>query len=96
VHDPRPPRTWQRFLAALAAGRRLNRSEAARELDDHCLHSTAAEQGAKRVTIGVTIARSPETVPGAFGPVHCCRYRLAADAHQRALERLGRERQGSA
>jgi hypothetical protein len=62
----------QRVLSAFMAGKTLNRFEAARELRDWCLHSTVSELEGK----GVLIDRTPETVPGAYGPVHCKRYKL--------------------
>jgi hypothetical protein len=49
----------------------------------------------QRVTIsqleqrGLMIDRREETVPGTFGPVHCCRYWLADDSRERARELLG-------
>lgn len=35
------------------------------------------------------VLRADEKVLGAFGPVHCCRYRLDPASHQRARELLG-------
>lgn len=67
-----PPPKWKRVLAALAAGRSLNRWEAARELRDWCLHSTVA--GLE--TRGLRIDRSDEVIEGHFGPIHCKRYRI--------------------
>lgn len=62
----------RRVLAAFVAGRSLNRWEAARDLRDWCLQSTVSELEGR----GVRIDRAPETVPGAYGAVHCKRYRL--------------------
>jgi len=78
---------WRRVLAAfLDRGLRgLNRFEAARELRDHVLPTTVSQLEAR----GVRILRREETVPGAFGPVHCCRYWLSPEACQRAWELLG-------
>ena len=71
------------MTSVLLGGRTLNRFEAAREFRDSCLNTTIS-QLEKR---GLTIHRKNETVPGAFGPVHCCRYWLAPEsrAHARAL-----------
>lgn len=82
------PRKWQRVLRAFVDGRSLNRWEAARELRDWCLHSTVSELQGR----GVKILRREEKVPGAFGPVRCCRYWIAPEALQRARELLGDER----
>lgn len=83
----RPERKWRRVLRALFDGRSLNRFEAARELRDWCLNTTISQLEQR----GLTIRRKAETVPGAFGPVHCCRYWLDQAAHQRARELLGLE-----
>lgn len=72
------PRKWQRILQAFVDGRTLNRFEAARELRDWCLNTTIS-QLEKR---GVTILRRDETVPGAYGVVHCCRYWIAPESIQ--------------
>lgn len=82
---PAQPRKWRRILQALVDGRTLNRFEAARELRDHVLPSTVSELEKR----GLTIHRKGETVPGAFGPAHCCRYWLAPESRARALELLG-------
>ncbi len=83
-NQSRTPRKWQRILAALVGGRTLNRFEAARELRDWCLNTTISQLEQR----GVRISRHDETVPGAFGPVRCCRYRLAPESLQRARELL--------
>lgn len=80
------PRKWQRILRALVDGRTLNRFEAARELRDHVLPSTVSELEKR----GLTIHRKDETLPGAFGPIRCCRYWLAAESRGLALELLSR------
>jgi hypothetical protein len=85
---PKPsatPRKWQRVLRALLDGRTLNRFQAARELRDWCLNTTVSQLEQR----GLKIDRRDETVPGAFGPVHCCRYRLADDSRERARQLLG-------
>jgi hypothetical protein len=41
---------------------------------------------------GLRILRVDETVPGAFGPVHCCWYRLDPECAPRARELLGAPR----
>ncbi len=79
------PRKWQRILRALVDGRTLNRFEAARELRDWCLNTTISQLEGR----GVQIHRRDETVPGAFGDVHCCRYWLSPESLQRARELLG-------
>src|SRR5258705_493757 len=80
-----PPRKWARILRALLDGRRLNRFEAARELRDWCLNTTVSQLERR----GLRILRKDEVVPGAFGPVHCCRYWLAPESTARAHELLG-------
>ena len=67
------PRKWQRVLRAFVDGRSLNRFEAARELRDWVLPTTVSQLERR----GILIFRHDETVPGAYGPVHCCRYRIA-------------------
>lgn len=67
------PLKWQRILRAFADGKTLNRFEAARELRDWCLNTTVSQLERR----GVVILRRDEQVPGAFGPVRCCRYWLA-------------------
>jgi hypothetical protein len=79
-----PPRKWARILRALLDGRRLNRFEAARELRDWCLNTTVSQLERR----GLTIQRKDEVVPGAYGPVHCCRYWLAPESSERARELL--------
>ncbi len=78
------PRKWQRVLRALVDGATLNRFEAARELRDWCLNTTISQLEGR----GVRILRRDETVPGTFGPVHCCRYHLAPESRERAAELL--------
>lgn len=80
-----PPRKWRRVLAALYDGQSLNRFEAARELRDWTLNSTVSELEGK----GIRIERASESVPGAFGTVHCKRYQLSPESRQRARELLG-------
>lgn len=82
---PRQPRKWKRVLRAFVEGRTFNRFDAYRELRDSCLNTTVSQIEAR----GVQILRRDETVPGAFGPVHCCRYWIAPEALQRARELLG-------
>ncbi len=78
------PRKWQRVLRAFLDGRSLNRFEATRELRDWCLNTTVSQLEGR----GIKINRVDETVPGAFGPVRCCRYRLALESRERAAELL--------
>jgi hypothetical protein len=79
-----PPK-WQRVLSAFLDGRSFNRFEAARQLHDHCLHSTVSTIQAK----GVRIFRCEETIPGYRGiPTRCCRYWLPSSSVQKAREIL--------
>jgi hypothetical protein len=80
------PRKWQRVLRAFVDGRTLNRFEAVRELRDWCLNTTVSQLEQR----GVTILRRDETVPGAYGPVHCCRYWIAPGSIQHATALLSR------
>jgi len=79
------PRKWQRVLRWFVDGGTLNRFQAYRELRDSCLNTTVSQLEQR----GVRILRHEETVPGAFGPVHCCRYVIAPEARQRARALLG-------
>jgi len=82
----KPPRKWQRVLAAMVEGRSFNRFEAERVLNDHCLHSTVSTIQAK----GLPIERHDEVVPGYQGiPTHVCRYWISDANRERALELLG-------
>ena len=81
----RPPKKWFRVLSAFFEGRSLNRFEAVREVRDWCLHTTVSQLEDR----GVKIDRVDETVPGTYGPVHCCRYRMAPESRERAAELLG-------
>ena len=76
TNDSATPRKWQRVLRAFADGRTLNRFEAARELRDWCLNTTVSQLEQR----GITILRRDETVPGAYGDVHCCRYWIAPES----------------
>ncbi len=78
------PRKWKRVAQAFYDGRRLNRFEAARTLRDWCLPSTVSGLEAR----GLVILRTDEMVPGAFGPVRCCRYWLAPGSRALAAELL--------
>ncbi len=83
---PRPPRKWQRILAAFVRGESLNRFEAARHYHDTCLHSTVSGIQDR----GVRIERKDETVPGYLQiPTHVCRYWIAPDQRKAALILLG-------
>jgi hypothetical protein len=74
---------WQRVLEAFLTGKSFNRFEAARELHDHCLHSTVSTIQGK----GVRIYRREETIPGYQGsPTRCCRYWLPSSGFQKARE----------
>jgi hypothetical protein len=79
-----PPK-WQRVLAALLTGKTYNRFEAARQLHDHCLHSTVSTIQSK----GVPIHRREERIPGYQGiETRCCRYWLPQSSFQKAREIL--------
>jgi len=74
---------WRRVLQAFLAGGSFNRFESARQLHDHCLHSTVA----RIQSMGVTILHEEGSVPGFEGaPTKVCRYSLAPQSVQRALE----------
>jgi len=75
---------WLRVLGGFVdrGSRGWNRFEAARELRDHVLPTTVSQLERR----GLTILRKEETVPGAFGPVHCCRYWLDPESRDRALK----------
>ena len=70
------PRKRQRVLGWFADGKTLNRFDAYRELRDSCLNTTVSQIERR----GVRVLRREETVPGAFGPVHCCRYWLSPES----------------
>jgi hypothetical protein len=80
------PRKWVRVLVAFIerGPRGWNRFEAARELRDHVLPTTVSQLERR----GIKIVRRDETVPGAFGPIRCCRYWLAEDSVPRARDLL--------
>ena len=78
------PRKWARVLRAFVEGQSHNRFSAYRELRDSCLNTTVSQIEGR----GVTINRKDETVPGAFGPVRCCRYMLAPESRERANQLL--------
>lgn len=88
-HTP-PTAKWKRVLTAFVEGRSLNRFEAERPvaaggLSDHCLHSTVSEIQGK----GVRIERRMEKVHGYQNvPTDCCRYWLAEEDKQKALDLL--------
>jgi hypothetical protein len=82
----KPPRKWQRVLAAFVRGESLNRFEAAKQYHDTCLHSTVSGIQDR----GVKIERKDETVPGYMRiPTHVCRYWIAPDQRKAALNLLG-------
>lgn len=79
--NPSMPAKWQRVLSALLTAKSYNRFEAARELHDHCLHSTVSTIQSK----GVCIHRTEERIPGYQGiPTRCCRYWLPRSEYERA------------
>ena len=80
----KPPVKWKRVLQAFITGRTWNRFEAARELSDHCLHSTVATIERK----GVRVARRDEMVPGYMGIKTKCRRYWLEPAEQGIAEIL--------
>jgi len=81
-----PRRKWQRILQAFIdrGERGMNRFDCYREHRDSVLNTTVSQLEGR----GITILRRDETVPGAFGDVHCCRYWLAPESIARARELL--------
>lgn len=87
-YTTKPPKKWQRVLAAFLTGRSFNRFEAERQLHDHALHSTVSTLQ----SMGVVIDRKMECVPGFQGlPTHVCRYRLSPASIEAARTLLGME-----
>jgi hypothetical protein len=83
--DVSTPSKWHRVLEAFLTGKSFNRFEAARQLHDHCLHSTVSTIQAK----GIPIYRREERIPGFQGiPIRCCRYWLPHSSVQKARELL--------
>jgi len=83
---PKDPTKIERVLTYLAPGRSLNRFEAEREVNDHCLHSTMSD--IKHV-LGIPYRVKYETVPGWHGhPTRVARYWLDAEAQVKACERV--------
>lgn len=67
------PKKWERVLSALVSGKSFNRFEAARHLNDHCLHTTVSNIQ----RMGVSIHREFEVVRGYMGiDTRVCRYWL--------------------
>lgn len=82
------PSKIRRVLSALATGDSYNRFQAARELHDHCLHSTVAEIQSR---FGIAVYRETESIPGFEGiPTKCCRYSLTPAMRAKAREILER------
>lgn len=82
----KPPKKWQRVLAAFLTGRSFNRFEAESQLHDHALHSTVSTLQ----SMGVVIDRKMECVPGFQGlATHVCRYRLSPASFDTAKSLLG-------
>lgn len=75
---------WRRILRVLAGGARLTRFDAERH-GDHAFNSTVADLG----RLGIVVSREPITLEGRFGPIHCKKYWLEADAQARARALLG-------
>lgn len=79
-------KTKEGKVAIALMQRSYNRFEAARELHDWCLHSTASTLQNK----GITVNRVFETVPGYQGkPVRCCRYWIDTSQHPIVNRMLG-------
>lgn len=82
----KPPKKWQRVLAAFLTGRSFNRFEAERQLHDHALHSTVAMLQFR----GLVIDRTMESVPGYQGlPTRIMRYWLSPASVDAAKALLG-------
>ncbi len=75
------PSKIDRVTAALASGKSLNRFEAARQINDHCLHSTVSAMEKR----GIGVARKWEVVPGYQGePTRVMRYWLDEENQDKA------------
>lgn len=82
----KPPKKWQRVLAAFLTNRTFNRFEAERLLHDHALHSTVSALQAR----GIIIDRKFECIPGYRGlATWVCRYRLNPASVEMAKALLG-------
>lgn len=76
------PAKIERVLAFLASGKSLNRFEAERLVNDHCLHSTMS---VIKNRYGVAYSSRMETVPGWNGnPTRVSRYWLQKEARAKA------------
>ncbi|MET0063221.1 MAG: hypothetical protein ABW176_13095 [Candidatus Thiodiazotropha endolucinida] len=79
-------KTKEGKVAIALMRRSYNRFEAARELHDWCLHSTAATLQRK----GITVNRITEKVPNYEGkPIRCCRYWIDTAEHPKVNRMLG-------
>lgn len=85
-----PGHKWATVLRYLLDLKSLNRFEAERRVNDHCLHSTVSYLNRE---FGIVIDRSFETVPALKGraTARVCRYRLnpSPDNLKRARGVLG-------
>jgi hypothetical protein len=82
---PSRPRKWARILQHLADGHALTRFDA-EQFGDHALNSTISVLSKK----GIVISRTPITLEGRYGVIHCNLYALDPDQQQRAREILAR------
>lgn len=82
---PKRPRKWARILQELADGRELTRFDA-EAIGDHALNTTISVLTKK----GLVITRTPITLQGRYGAIHCNRYGLDPEQRQRARELLAR------
>lgn len=79
-------KTKEGKVAIALMRRSYNRFEAARELHDWCLHSTASTLQGK----GITVNRVFETVPNYQGrQIRVCRYWIDRSEHQKVNRMLG-------
>ncbi|MEW8351956.1 MAG: hypothetical protein AB2689_00080 [Candidatus Thiodiazotropha taylori] len=79
-------KTKEGKVAIALMERSYNRFEAARELHDWCLHTTAATLQGK----GIVVNRIFEKVPGYQGkPVRVCRYWIDISEHPKVNRMLG-------
>ncbi|MBT3038826.1 MAG: hypothetical protein KME37_07760 [Candidatus Thiodiazotropha sp. (ex Codakia orbicularis)] len=79
-------KTKEGKVAIALMRRSFNRFEAARELHDWCLHSTAATLQSK----GITVNRVFESIPNYQGKkIRVCRYWIDASEHQKVNRMLG-------
>ena len=80
------PTKIERVLAYLLTGQSLNRFEAERIVNDHCLHSTMS---ALKNRYDIIYKEKPELVPGwNQQPTRVMRYWLSSEMYNKAIEVL--------